>query len=56
MVFVPWTERWLSRFNRRFDIDKSSYDGRFKSRLGAGFCIAGPGLKFMEYNFVEVKP
>jgi hypothetical protein len=53
-VRVPWSDRWLARFNKRFGIDKSSYDGRFKSRLGPGYCTGNPPTMF--YTFSELTP
>lgn len=54
VVFVPFTTRWLSRFNQLFSIDKSSYNGHFKSRLGAGYCAAAQPFRYMEYTFLEM--
>lgn len=54
VVKVPWTDKWLTRFNRRFAVDKSSYDGHFKSRLCPGYCI--DALWYMEYTFLDAKP
>lgn len=55
-IRVRWSGRWLSRFNKRFAVDKSSYDGRFTSRLGRGYCTTDGGLKWMHYTFTELDP
>jgi hypothetical protein len=54
VVKVPWKldAKWLTRFNRRFNVDKGTYDGRFTSRLGRGYCTGNPWQK-MEYTFTE---
>lgn len=53
-ITIPSNDRWLTRFNRRFAIDKSSYDGRFTSRLGRGYCTGSPPE--MTYTFTELEP
>jgi hypothetical protein len=54
IVKVPWSSRCLGRFNRLFSVDKSSYDGRFTSRLGKGYCNAHQPFRFMEYTFSDL--
>ncbi len=54
VVRVPWNDRWLTRFNKRFNVDKSTYDGFFKSRVGNGYCI--DGKTHMAYNFIQTHP
>lgn len=52
-ITIPWTSRWLSRFNRRFDVDKGAYNGTFKSRLGPGHCTGQPSTG-MTYTFFDL--
>lgn len=51
-IRVPWTDRWLTRFNKLFAIDKSTYDGRFTSRLGNGYCTGVPHTGML-YHFTD---
>ena len=49
IIWIPNTNRWLTRFNKWFKIQKN-WDGTFSSRLGFGHCIHNPnGL--MGYSF-----
>jgi len=54
VVRVPWQNFWLDDFNQKFRVDKSSYDGRFKSILGPGYCTADNSMKTMTYNFTDL--
>jgi hypothetical protein len=59
VVRVPYRDfpggmRWITRFNARFAVDKSAYDGRFTSRLGRGYCTYAGGRPWMEYTFLDV--
>ena len=54
-VLIPLKDGWLTRFNKRFAVDKSSYDGRFTSRLGRGECTSEMFHRgLMVYRFEEL--
>lgn len=56
VVTIPFTDRWLTRFNQRFSVDKSSYDGHFESRLGPGYCTSSwkNSVMWMHYTFTTI--